>query len=186
LALIYKNIHDWYKELNDIYHKEISRQLEGEEIDPELRKKIVHLTNRAERGDVAADSIEYLKAVEKDYENRELGKALFFGRFRRKDWVKELDIEQIILLHDTIDLFIDQAIGHKKKELDRQLEDPTYTTPAKTINDWLNNLNRVKSSYDSSDPTIRGLVMGLMSKIDCGKQVMSRLDREGTSSDEST
>jgi hypothetical protein len=180
LTLIYKNIDDWYKELNGIYSHEIWAQLEGKQVSEEVRKKIVELTNRAERADAAASAIDYLERIKEDKKNKRLGRSGISGRFRQQKWARQLDIKQVKSLQNALDRFIEEAIGEKKKELDKRLNDTTYYTPADRINTWLRDLSGIKRRL------IRPPTEKLMHKIGCGKQLVYTLNKNVTSSNEST
>lgn len=164
LRLIYKNIEDWYNEIDDVFSPDIAESTAEitDEAERKARiKELVHYVKRRRRQPAAKRSIDFLKRIEKRYNN---------GEFR--SLINKLDIKKITEIKDRIEReewgFIDLAIEKKSQWKDEYIRTKRWDIAAENIDKWMDYL-------DNRREEIRGLVFSVIDELKCQGQDMDDL-----------
>jgi hypothetical protein len=172
LSLIYKNIEDWYNEINDIFSPDIAKSTADIKDDAEREarvKQLVHYVKRKKRQPAAKRSIEFLVRIQKRYEPGKL-----------RNLINQLDMEKIAIIKDRIKReewgFIDLAIDQKSQWKAEFIRTKRWDVAAEKIDKWMDYL-------DSRREEIREAAFSVIDCLDCKEEGMDALYAKLKSSD---
>lgn len=157
LTLIYKNIHGWYNEINDVFSPEIAEQITGE-IDQEKHRgiitKITKFTRRSRRQVQGRNSTKFLEQIMNDKDYR---KVLDKSNINI-DSIESL--KQDILRDDKEHGFVDLALDRKRSWLKQAAQEKNWKVEAEVIDSWIEEL-------EYKHNVIIDMISGLLNKLAC-------------------